>query len=230
MSTERLSDRLDRVEVGGFQLYVWYDPDGVTLVDTGPVGATPAILDVLAQRGREPGELTRIVLTHFHDDHVGSAAELRERTGAQVVAHVADAPVIRGDVVGPPPNFTDWERELHTQVAADLAPAPPVPVDHDVRDGDVLPFGGGARVVAVPGHTDGSIALHLSAEGVLFTGDVVAEYQGAVIPGVFNLDGARVVGAFRDLAQLDVDVACFGHGRPLLGGAGPTLRAAAARA
>ncbi|GAA0629206.1 MBL fold metallo-hydrolase [Sporichthya brevicatena] len=227
MSAERLTDRLDRVEVAGFQLYVWYDPDGVTLIDTGPVGSTDAILDALARRGRDPGELTRIVLTHFHDDHVGSAAELRARTGAQVVAHVADAPVIRGEQAGPPPNFTDWERELHAQVAADLAAAPPVPVDLDVHDGDVLPFGGGARVLAVPGHTDGSIALHLPGQGVLFTGDVIAEHQGAVIPGVFNLDGERVLDAFRALAQLDVDVACFGHGRPVLGGAGSTLRLAA---
>jgi glyoxylase-like metal-dependent hydrolase (beta-lactamase superfamily II) len=116
---------------------------------------------------------------------------------------------------------------LHAQVAAGLLPAPPVVVDLDVADRQVLPFGGGARVISVPGHTDGSIALHLSEHGVLFTGDVVAEYQGAVIPGVFNLDGDRVVSAFHSLAQLDVDVACFGHGTPLLGSAGTKMRQAA---
>ena len=223
----RLTDQLDRIEVGGFQAYIWYDEDGVTLVDSGPVGSGPAILNAMRARGRAPEDLRRIVLTHFHDDHTGSAADLRARTGAEVVAHVADAPVIRGQIPGPPPNFTDWERELHAQVAAGLLPAPPVEVDVDVADGQVLPFGGGARVISVPGHTDGSIALHLPEHGLLFTGDVVAEYEGAVIPGVFNLDGERVVSAFQSLAQLDVDVVCFGHGEPVLGSAGAELRRAA---
>ncbi|MGW3118294.1 hypothetical protein ACWDBW_14335 [Streptomyces sp. NPDC001107] len=42
-----------------------------------------------------------------------------------------------------------------------LPPAPPCRVDREVEDGGVLDFGGGAVVVAVPGHADGSMALHL---------------------------------------------------------------------
>lgn len=60
-----------------------------------------------------------------------------------------------------------------------------------------------------------------------FHRDVVAEHEGAVMPGVFNLDGDRVVDAFRRLAELDVDIACFGHGDPLLAAAGDRLRAVA---
>jgi glyoxylase-like metal-dependent hydrolase (beta-lactamase superfamily II) len=61
-------------------------------------------------------------------------------------------------------------------VSAGLVPAPPCPVDREVRDGEVLAFGGGAHVVHTPGHTDGSIALHLPGPRVLFTGDTVAEH------------------------------------------------------
>lgn len=47
-------------------------------------------------------------------------------------------------------------------------------VDHELDHGDLIDFGGGARTVAVPGHTAGSIALYLPQPGVLFTGDIMA--------------------------------------------------------
>jgi len=155
-------------------------------------------------------------LTHFHDDHTGSAVEVSSWGAMQVIAHLADARVIRGEVSGPPPIFTDFERSLHARVAAGLLPAPPVRVDHEVRDGDVLDFGGGARVISTPGHTDGSIALHLPQHKILITGDVAAEYDGDVILGVFNIDRTETVASLCRLAELDVETACFGHGEPLI--------------
>lgn len=61
------------------------------------------------------------------------------------------------------------------------------PVDVDVAGGEELGFGGGARVMHVPGHSPGSIALYLPEHRVLFTGDTVAAADdGTVILGVFN--------------------------------------------
>jgi len=102
-------------------------------------------------------------------------------------------------------------------------------VDHEVTGGDMLDIAGGALVVAAPGHTDGSLALFLQGPRVLFTGDTVAEHDGVVMRGVFNLDGERTAASFRGLAELDADVVCFGHGRPVVGGGRDVLRAAAAQ-
>jgi glyoxylase-like metal-dependent hydrolase (beta-lactamase superfamily II) len=228
MSSERLRRHLYRLALGRYQAYVWTGADGVTLVDAGPAGSGPAIEAALHGLGLAPTDVRRLVLTHFHDDHAGAAAEVTAWGDVEVVAHTEDAPVLRGERPGPPPNFTDFERGLHAQVAAGLPPAPPVRVDREVSDGDVLDFGGGAQVLAVPGHTDGSIALYLPRHRVLFTGDVAAEYGGEVIFGVFHLDRARTAAAFRRLAALDADVACFGHGESVLTGAGDRLRATAA--
>lgn len=98
----------------------------------------------------------------------------------------------------------------------------------ELEDGEVLDFGGGARVVSVPGHTEGGIGLHLPAHGVLFTGDAVAAApeHGGVVMGAFNLDRTRTVESFRKLAALDADVACFGHGDPVIGDASSALREA----
>ena len=105
--------------------------------------------------------------THFHNDHTGGA----EFLAVADVPVVADALFIRGEA---PVLVNDFEKALHARVSAGLPPAPPVRVDREVRDGDVLDFGGGAHVVSVPGHTEGSIAIYLPTHGVLFTGDIAA--------------------------------------------------------
>ncbi|MGW3492994.1 MBL fold metallo-hydrolase [Streptomyces sp. NPDC001020] len=221
--------RLLRFAVG--QAYLWCDDDELTLVDAGPKGSGTPIAEVIKALGRDASRVRRIVLTHFHEDHAGGAGEFAELSGAEVFAHRLDAPVVRGQAPGPPPAFEDWERPLHAAAARHLPPGGPLRPERvsDVGDGDVLDFGGGARVVHVPGHTHGSIALHLPEHGVLFTGDAVAASpaDGAVMLGVFNLDRAQAVRSFQGLAALDADVACFGHGDPVMGNAADALRKAA---
>lgn len=219
-----LRPRLYRIMLGRYQAYLWRDDDTATLIDAGPAGSGPLIADAMRHIGLDPSCLAQVVLTHFHDDHAGSAAELAAWGDVKIIAHEADAPFVRGERPGPPPNFTDFERELHAQVAAGLPAAPPSRVDHEVSDGDLLEFGDGARVLSIPGHTDGSIALHLPSHGVLFTGDTIAEHMGQVIPGVFNLDPAQLANSATRLADLDVEVACYGHGEPSLNDASARLR------
>ncbi|GFH34689.1 MBL fold metallo-hydrolase [Streptomyces pacificus] len=215
-----------RFRVG--QAYLWRDGDELTLVDAGDVTAAPGVERAIRSLGDDPAGLRRIVLTHCHRDHIGAAGELAGRYGAEVLAHRLDAPVIRGTAPAPEPAMPDWEIFLYEQTLP-VPEAPPVRVDREVAEGDELDFGGGARVVHVPGHTDGSIAVHLPAHGVLFTGDTVAR-AGQVMPGVFNVDRERLVDSVRRLASLAPSAVCFGHGAPLTEDAAAALSAAAAGA
>lgn len=216
--------------------YLWADPDGLILIDTGLPGSGPLIAEAIGGLGRSPGDLRRIVLTHFHEDHAGSAAEIAAwGGGVEVLAHHADAPLIRGEAEGPPPVLAGWERPIWDRVRGGMTrePVRPVRVDRELGDGDLIDLGGGMEAVAVaaPGHTPGSVALHLPEPRVLITGDAAARTPdgGQVILGVFNADPAQAAESFERLAALDIEIACFGHGEPVTRGAGVELRAAAAR-
>ena len=229
---ELLPGLLHMFQFGPGQAYLWQDRESLTLIDAGPPGHGAAIAVALGTLGLRPGDLDRIILTHFHADHAGSAAGIAAASGAAVLAHRCDAPVIRGDMPAPAPEFTAEERPLHERIAAaagGLRAVPPCRVDRELSEGDLLDLGGGAVVIGVPGHTDGSIAIHLPAHRLLFTGDSVARTPaGRVILGPFNVDRDEAIGSFRKLAELDVDAACFGHGTPVLADGSAALRAAVA--
>jgi glyoxylase-like metal-dependent hydrolase (beta-lactamase superfamily II) len=222
----RLTDHVYLLPLGQFQAYAYVDGDEITLVDTGATGTEQQLDDELAALGLgRTASLRQIVLTHHHDDHTGNCRRLRERTGCSVHAHAADAPVIAGEQSGTPPSFSDWERELHRQVAGDLPAAAACPVDVAHDDGAVLGFLGHAVVYSTPSHTAGSIALHLPDEGLLLTGDVLASQDGQPMPGVFNVHPEDVRADLARLGRLEFDTAAVGHGSPITGNAAGKLRA-----
>jgi glyoxylase-like metal-dependent hydrolase (beta-lactamase superfamily II) len=145
------------------------------------------------------------------------------------MAHAADAEVIRGNAEAPPPVLSAQEKVLFDELAAGMPPAPPAVVHSELADGEEIDFGGGARVVHVPGHTPGSIAIHLPSRGLLFTGDAAASLGRRLIVGVFNADPDAARRSFVTLAALAPEAACFGHGPPKTAGAAEAFRALAER-
>ena len=230
MDVIELVPRLHFIRLPVGHAYLWSDPDGLTLIDSGLPGSAPLIADAILRAGSEPAELRRLVLTHFHADHIGGASDISGWGEVEVLAHHADAPFIRGRAPGPAPDLSDWERPIYDQVSRQLPAEPVVPprVDRELADGDELGFGDGAVAVAVPGHTPGSVAFYLPRHRILFAGDAAARSpDGKVMCGVFNVDRAGAAASFRRLADLDIAVACFGHGEPLTAGAAAVFRAAA---
>ncbi|MFD4338244.1 MBL fold metallo-hydrolase [Streptomyces anulatus] len=207
------------------QAYLWRDGTDLTLIDAGGIDAAAAIEDAIRTLGPDPAGIRRIVITHGHRDHYGAAQELADRHGAEIIAHALDAPVVRGERPVPEPDLLDWELPLWEH-GLTVPEAPPTRVDREVTGGEVLPFGDGARVVHAPGHTAGSIAIHLPLHGVLFTGDAVASVERVML-GVFNVDRAEAAATFRRLAALAPRTVCVGHGDPLTENAAAAMEAAA---
>jgi len=75
------------------------DGDEVTLVDTGEPRDLPRVRSSLEVIGRAPGDVSAVVLTHAHPDHIGAAERLRADRGVPVRLLAAEAPHARGQII-----------------------------------------------------------------------------------------------------------------------------------
>ncbi|MBP8303538.1 MAG: MBL fold metallo-hydrolase [Phycisphaerae bacterium] len=177
-------------------VYVVLGTRRVVLIDTGVAGSHEAIFQVLRDLGRQPRDIAAIVLTHSHPDHIGSAKVIQEASGCRVVAHQAERPWIEDVALQasqrPVPGF-------ETLVAG------PVRVDRVVQDGDRLDLDEDLSVTVLhtPGHSAGSISLHLHLDRVLFTGDAVAVAAGFPVYDDV-MDSVRSILRLREVPDVDV--------------------------
>lgn len=198
----------------------------MAVVDTGYPGNTDAIIDGIKKLGRSPDDLKWIILTHHHFDHSGSAAELAQATGAEIVAHKNEAEpkqggglLLRKGVERSEPPF--WYRWMLSGITPPPQQRPDIkdtPVHQTVEHGDVIPCLNGVRVLHTPGHTPGSVCLLVDGpEQTLFLGDSVINNRDRLSrPLMWDRSARRQLDAsLRTLRELQAAAAAFGHGPPL---------------
>lgn len=199
--------------------------DAVTIIDAGRKGSGPKILAYLASLGRSAEEVSQIVSTHYHLDHIGGIAHLKVTTSASVAVHQAEVPFVQGGAPLPSP-FRNTALSLLMTPFTWLSRPPRFSVDLRLQDGDRLGPLGGMEVIHTPGHTPGSISLYFRQQGVLIAGDALECRAGKLGPPapLFTQDMTQAKESIRRLASLDFDVLCFSHFPPIMGGASQALR------
>ena len=202
--------------------YALVDADGsVTLIDTGLRWAPRRLLAGLAGMGKQPWDVSRIVLTHAHADHAGGAARMREESGAAIVVHERDAAYVEGGTAPPTGNrFTN--SRVYVRLNGSFTPAP---VGQSIRDGNLLPIAGGLRVLHTPGHTPGHVSLLHEPTGVLITGDSIWNMRKlGWPPKAFCTDFTLCQQTADRLADAEYEIAAFTHGSPVRTQARETVR------
>jgi glyoxylase-like metal-dependent hydrolase (beta-lactamase superfamily II) len=166
--------------------YYWvaaYLVDGL-LIDTGCDRCSEEFMEYL--KGRD---VQLVVNTHYHEDHVGSNARIKESIGAEIYAHQEAVPLIRQ-----PPQIAPF-REFTWGL--------PQPSEVKALDGCVETRNFRFEVIDTPGHCRGHVALLERSRGWCFTGDLYIG-ERLKVAGLEN-DMAAMVASLRKLEKLDTD-------------------------
>jgi glyoxylase-like metal-dependent hydrolase (beta-lactamase superfamily II) len=136
--------------------YVVIPGDGRKALVIDPGGVSVKLMEVL--KGLE---VHFIVNTHGHFDHIGGNNTVQQVSGAKIAIHFNDAPML----TDPDLNLSRFSGETLVSSPADL-----------MLGGNSLELecgGGKLKILEVPGHTRGHIALYCETEGILFGGDLM---------------------------------------------------------
>lgn len=188
----------------------------VILVDAGMPGEEGRILRKIKSHGYD--DLSLIFITHAHIDHYGSAAALREMTGASIAVHSADCEAMSlGETRLGTARGRGRLLERMFPTIQRLWPTPPTPADIVLEDGEDLTLGGmKARVLHTPGHTLGSSSLLVG--DVAFVGDLITTTgRRPRLQRYYAESWPRLRTSLKRLIDASPDIVHPGHGKNPLG-------------
>lgn len=205
---------------GGNSAYLL--PDRGVLLDPGPPTeeAWDRLVDGITDAGLALADVEHVLVTHWHADHTGNAARLREEADATLAMHERDAPLVAD-------YAAERERRLgrdaatlerwgvpDEQVAAltefdSPSPVPDVAPVRELADGETV---AGVEVLHTPGHTAGHAAFVVDDVG--FVGDAVLRTCTPNVGGGDTRQDDPLTAYRRTLSRLEarVDEARPGHG------------------
>lgn len=206
--------------------YLVRTSEGITVIDAGLPGHWRDLRRELASMGASLEDIRGVVLTHGDSDHLGFAERLRRDHGVPVYVHTADAARAQGGDkpklamgpmrVGATAGFFAYAlrkggmRTHHLSAVTEIA------------DGDTLPLPGAPTVIGLPGHSPGSIAVHVPSVDALFVGDAlttrhVLTGRTGMQPAPFTDEPARALDSLERLRTVDAAWVLPGHGSPWRG-------------
>jgi glyoxylase-like metal-dependent hydrolase (beta-lactamase superfamily II) len=230
----KLAPHLHRLGNDIVASYLVETPEGITLIDAGMPGHWSDLQHEMTALKRPLSDIKGVILTHGDSDHIGFAERLRREVGVPVFVHAADAERARTGAkpktpmgpsrIGPLLGFFAYgirKKALRPIFVKEVT---------EVADGDVLDLPGAPVIVGMPGHSPGSVAVHIPMVDAVFVGDalttrsVLTGSEGAQ-PAPFTDEPADAMASLDRIAGLPASWVLPGHGAPWPGSPADIARA-----
>lgn len=203
--------------------------DGITLIDAAWPKDYATVADSLHQIGASPDQVTAVVLTHAHPDHIGVAERLRSEHGSSVHTHRNEVRHATGEVHERVQTIDLLARVWRPSVAVfafdSIASGgtKPTPVAEVVAfDEGPVDVPGRPLPIPTPGHTSGHCSFHLVEHGIVVSGDALVNRNvltndpgPRLMPRIFSHNWEQAAASLDALSDLNADVILPGHGAPL---------------
>lgn len=211
--------QIQTIKVGVDNCYLIKD-DGLILIDGGSPNAFNDFSKGLQKAGVNPKDISAIIITHCHWDHIGCAKVIKEYTEAKIVVHENEKSILEeGQRLMPPgvalwgkilgPLFDKWSQKFQIE---------PCHVDIVIgNDNESLSqFGIRGEILSTPGHSSGSISVMLES-GDVFVGDMAMNGLPMTIKPslpIFAEDISTLRKSWKKIIDLGVKTIHPAHGKP----------------
>ncbi|ETA69113.1 Zn-dependent hydrolase, glyoxylase [Methanolobus tindarius DSM 2278] len=217
MSEQSKACNITPIPMGKSNAYLVSAPDLVILIDTGCSKNLKPLKQVLRQKELQITDIDYIVVTHAHYDHVGHLAEIKEKSGAKVLAH-RDAVDYLKNGHTPFPKGTMLLFKIISNAGNRFFSVGGkfTPVEPDILiegDYDLLKSEPTIRIIHTPGHTSGSVCLIINDESAI-VGDTLFNVLPETVYPPFANDENELIKSWEKLLATGCSVFYPGHGKP----------------
>ncbi len=210
---------IHKIPLGADNCYVIKE-EGTIMIDSGTPKKGKRFVKRLKKLLLNPKDIKLIILTHGHLDHIGSAKEIKEITGAKIAMHKREKDCLEKSLKPMPPGVTRWGC-VFARILAMFTPLVHIPstdVEIILEDEEfsLAEFGIPGKVIHTPGHSSGSVSVLLETEDV-FVGDLAMNgFPLRLGPGlpIFADDLQEVKESWKMLLDRGAKMVYPAHGNP----------------
>lgn len=204
-------DRIHRLACGNGNCYIIENGTNGVLVDTGKREFVGRVAEAC-----ERFNVTLLVLTHAHFDHAENAAVLSDRLGIPIAMAEADRSLIASNAAQQLYAATLPGKIVLSASLKEFSARPMDAFRPDIwleEGDDLLEYGINGKILALPGHTDGSIGLDVGGKD-LIVGDALMNMFHHPAVSLLYHDREQMLESARRIGELGERTVYFGHGKP----------------
>lgn len=193
---------------------------GTIMIDGGAPKQAKEFTKAMEKISIQPQDIQLMIMTHGHWDHIASAKEIKEITGAKIAMHQREKDWLENSLKPMPPGVTTWGHVFRGIMVmfVPLVRIPATKVDIVLADEEfsLEEYGIPGRVIYTPGHSSGSVSVVLET-GDVFVGDLAMnKFPLCLSPGlpIFAEDSQKVKESWRLLLDQGAKTVYPAHGEP----------------